>query len=146
MASRASRSWKTLVAASPNSSVKHLPNIKRKRIVILCGKGNNGGDGFVVARLLATLGATPAVFLAAAPHDLRGDAAANLAKWQNDAGHLVNVRNAEDWKLSNGPLASADIIVDALLGTGVRGPVEGFLAEIIQDVNRRRPAANRRRR
>ena len=117
-----------------------FPNIKRKRIVILCGKGNNGGDGFVVARHLASLGATPAVFLAAAPDDLRGDAAANLAKWQNDSGHLKIVRSAEDWKSSNGPLASADIIVDALLGTGVRGPVEGLLAEIIQDVNRRRPA------
>src|ERR1700719_4658603 len=59
-----------------------FPNIKHRRIVVLCGKGNNGGDGFVVARHLASLGATPAVFLAAAPDDLRGDAAANLAKWQ----------------------------------------------------------------
>src|SRR4029077_11688657 len=97
-----------------------FPNIKRKRIVILCGKGNNGGDGFVVARHLSNLGATPAVFLAAAPDELRGDAAANLANWQNDSGHLKMVRSVDDWKSSNSPLASADVIVDALLGTGVR--------------------------
>ncbi len=117
-----------------------FPNIKRRKIVVLCGKGNNGGDGFVVARHLSSLGAAPAVFLAAAPDELRGDAAANLANWQNDSGHLKIVRSVDDWKSSNGPLASADIIVDALLGTGTRGPVEGLLAKIIEDVNRRRAA------
>ena len=117
-----------------------IPNLDRKRIVVLCGKGNNGGDGFVVARHLRKTGAQPAVFLAAAPDELRGDAAANLSNWQNDSGHAQIVRTLEDWKSSNGPLASADIIVDALLGTGVRGPVEGVLAEMIQDVNRCGPA------
>jgi ADP-dependent NAD(P)H-hydrate dehydratase / NAD(P)H-hydrate epimerase len=121
--------------------IRHtFPNIKHKRVVVLCGQGNNGGDGFVVARLLYSLGAAPTVFLAAAPDELRGDAAANLANWQNDSGHVKIVRDVENWKSSNGSLASADVIVDALLGTGVRGPVEGLLAEIIQDVNRRRPA------
>ena len=117
-----------------------IPNITRRKIVVLCGKSNNGGDGFVVARHLSSFGATPAVILAAAPNELRGDAAANLANWQDDSGHVRIVRSADDWKSSYGPIASADIIVDALLGTGVRGTVEGLLAEIIQDVNRRRAA------
>src|SRR5579863_2147482 len=113
-----------------------IPNLDRKRIVVLCGKGNNGGDGFVVARHLSMMGAEPAVFLAAAPEEVRGDAAANLSNYQSGSGPVKIIRSSEDWRSANGPLASAHIIVDALLGTGVRGPVEGVLAEIIQDVNR----------
>jgi NAD(P)H-hydrate epimerase len=118
---------------------RKIPRIERRRIVVLCGKGNNGGDGFVVARYLQKMGARLAVFLAAAPDELRGDAAASLLNWRNASGHLDIVRSLDEWKSSRGPLDSADVFVDALLGTGVRGPVEGLLAGIIQDVNRRRP-------
>jgi ADP-dependent NAD(P)H-hydrate dehydratase / NAD(P)H-hydrate epimerase len=112
------------------------PNIQTRRIAVFCGKGNNGGDGFVVARYLRNMGAKPAVFLAAAPDDLRGDAAANLSAWRTANGQLNIVRSVDDWKSQSSNLAKADVIVDALLGTGVRGPVEGLLAQIIEDVNR----------
>ena len=115
---------------------RKAPNIQTRRIVILCGKGNNGGDGFVVARHLQQMGAKPSVFLAAVPDDLRGDAAANLSAWRNANGQLNIVRSADDWKSQSSNLAQADVIIDALLGTGVRGPVEGLLAQIIEDVNR----------
>lgn len=112
-------------------------NVSRRRIVILCGKGNNGGDGFVVARHLLAVGAKPSVFLFAAPDEMRGDAAANLKRWQEVSRELQIVRSAGEWQALKASVASADIVIDALLGTGVRGPVEGFLAQVIDDVNKK---------
>src|SRR5271157_6549678 len=61
---------------------QRFPHLERKRIVILCGRGNNGGDGFVVARHLLDMGARPVVFLLAQPEDVHGDAAVNLMRWR----------------------------------------------------------------
>jgi ADP-dependent NAD(P)H-hydrate dehydratase / NAD(P)H-hydrate epimerase len=110
-------------------------SLSLRRIVILCGKGNNGGDGFVVARHLLDSGAKPAVFLFASPDELRGDAAVNLERLRKLLPTIQIVRSPGEWLSMKAPLASADIIVDALLGTGIRGPVEGFFAQLIEDVN-----------
>jgi hydroxyethylthiazole kinase-like uncharacterized protein yjeF len=114
------------------------PNFAEQRVVILCGKGNNGGDGFVVARSLRELGAEPEVFLFAALEEMQGDAAANCKRWQEGAGALKRVRNSGDLQSVKSALDSADIIIDALLGTGTRGAVEGLFAEAIEAVNKRR--------
>ena len=113
-------------------------DLPRRRIVVLCGKGNNGGDGFVAARHLRDLGAKPDVYLFAAPQEMRGDAATNCKRWQEAYGKLHVVRDSGTWLSAKPALASADIIVDALLGTGARGAVEGLLGEVIADVNQRR--------
>src|SRR5277367_4721134 len=63
-----------------------FPNFARRRIVVLCGKGNNGGDGFVVARKLREMGARPEVLLFAAAEDLQGDAATNRKRWLDASG------------------------------------------------------------
>jgi hydroxyethylthiazole kinase-like uncharacterized protein yjeF len=114
---------------------QRYPNLARRRIVVLCGKGNNGGDGFVVARHLAEMGAKPCVFLFALPQDLRGDAAVNCQRWQDDAGQLHVVIHSSEWQQSRPAIISADILVDALLGTGVRGRIEGLLEEVIEGLN-----------
>jgi NAD(P)H-hydrate epimerase len=111
--------------------------LESRRIVVLCGKGNNGGDGFVVARHLADAGATPIVFLVAGEDEMRGDAATNRERWQKSGGEVRVARDASGWQAARPAFNSADLIVDALLGTGVRGPVEGLLGEVIQEVNRR---------
>jgi hydroxyethylthiazole kinase-like uncharacterized protein yjeF len=116
-----------------------FPHLERRKIVVLCGKGNNGGDGFVAARHLREKGATVSAYLFADPGDVKGDAAANLDRWRLIVGELHVVRGAEEWQRSKQALLSADVIVDALLGTGVRGKVEGLLAEVIADVNRHNP-------
>lgn len=113
--------------------------LERCRIVVLCGKGNNGGDGFVVARYLREMGASVSAFLFAGPDEIRGDAATNLKRWQEAGGQLTPILGAGDWQTRNDALCSADIIIDALLGTGVRGKVEGLLAEVIADVNKHEP-------
>jgi ADP-dependent NAD(P)H-hydrate dehydratase / NAD(P)H-hydrate epimerase len=110
--------------------------IESRRIVVLCGKGNNGGDGFVVARRLAEAGATPGVILIGGQDELRGDAAVNRERWQKSGGEVRMVGTSSDWLAAKPAVNSADFIVDALLGTGVRGPVEGLLSEVIQEVNR----------
>src|ERR1700757_2236411 len=62
--------------------------LESRRIVVLCGKGNNGGDGFVAARHLADAGATPIVILVVAQEEMRGDAAANRDRWQKSGGEV----------------------------------------------------------
>lgn len=114
--------------------------LERRRVVVLCGKGNNGGDGFVAARHLRDMGANVSAYLFASADELRGDAAANLKRWQDAGGQVTPILGAGEWQTRKDALRSADIIVDALLGTGVRGKVEGLLAEAIADVSRHAPA------
>jgi NAD(P)H-hydrate epimerase len=108
----------------------------RRRIVVFCGKGNNGGDGFVVARRLIDAACHPVVYLFADPKELRGDAAANRDRWKKSGGEIHVVSDAAAMLAARSALKAADIIVDALLGTGTRGPVEGLLREAIEAINR----------
>lgn len=112
-----------------------FPDLSSRRLLVLCGKGNNGGDGLVVARRLRERRASPQVFLLADAGELRGDAATNLRLWQESGGELCVVKSAPGWRAAGKMLAEAELIVDALLGTGVRGPVEGLLASVIEEVN-----------
>ena len=114
------------------------PKFAQRRIVVLCGKGNNGGDGFVVARHLLELGAKPEVYLFAAPDEMHGDAATNCNRWQEISAALQMVQTSGDLQNIKPALDAADIVVDALLGTGTRGAVAGFVAEAIEAVNKRR--------
>jgi hydroxyethylthiazole kinase-like uncharacterized protein yjeF len=109
--------------------------LDEQRIVVLCGKGNNGGDGFVAARHLAAAGAKPTVIFVPGQDEMRGDAAANRERWRKSGGELHLIRTAAEWQAVKALALSADILVDALLGTGVRGQAEGLFQRVIQDVN-----------
>ncbi len=116
---------------------QRFSDLERRLIFVLCGKGNNGGDGFVVARQLLDMGATPEVILFCDPSEMKGEAQDNLRRWENASGELHVVRSSAelgDWRAK---LRSCDILIDALLGTGVRGPVEGLLRDVIGIVNER---------
>jgi len=113
-------------------------DITSRKILVLCGKGNNGGDGLVVARLLKDFGSSAVVFLFANPGSVEGDAAANLKRWQQGLGELYVVTSEAEWQSARVALAEADLVVDALLGTGLRGPVEGFLGAVIENLNEAR--------
>ncbi|HEY6466165.1 MAG TPA: NAD(P)H-hydrate dehydratase [Candidatus Acidoferrales bacterium] len=117
------------------------PDFARRRIVVFCGKGNNGGDGFVVARHLKQMGAEPEVVLCGSPEEVSGDAAENLKRWQTFPGALRVIKSEEEWDKAGISFTSREIIVDALLGTGMRGEVSGVLKRVIHGVNARR--ANR---
>jgi len=110
-------------------------------IVILCGRGNNGGDGLVVARLLRDQGLKPRVFLLADPQGLKGDARAN---WERLAasGSPEVVADAAAWKRILPEIQGATLLVDALLGTGLTKPLEGLFADVVRDINSARPPAH----
>jgi len=109
--------------------------LAQRKIIVLCGKGNNGGDGLAVARLLKESGCSPDVVLFADPGATEGDAAVNLKRWQQSLGKLRVVTSSAEWDPVREELGSADLIVDALLGTGLRGPAEGLLSSVIADLN-----------
>ena len=111
-------------------------DVTANRATILCGKGNNGGDGFVVARFLQDHGFKPTVFLFAEPETVRGDAAENLLRLKKSGAEIRIITDARKWDAVRTEVAKSRLIVDALLGTGLKGKVEGLLASVIRDVNK----------
>jgi len=108
---------------------------KKHKIVILCGKGNNGGDGLVVARHLKEKKYEPKGFLFGKKEEMRGDAAANLDLWLKASGEIVEVTAADSLDAVWAEISRADVIIDAMLGTGLNGPAKGLIADTIEKVN-----------
>jgi hydroxyethylthiazole kinase-like uncharacterized protein yjeF len=123
---------------------KQYPDLSKLKVTILCGKGNNGGDGFVVARLLKHLGISPWALLFAAAETVRGDAAMNLERWKQSGGGILSISTSEEWASFRGAIGLCDVVVDALLGTGLSGPVTGLLAQVINDINEQTKGNSRR--
>ena len=111
-------------------------------VAILCGKGNNGGDGLVVARQLIQKGCFPFVFLFAAEEDVKGDARTNLNILKALGYPPTVVLTEHDWDEEKLELLDAGIIVDALLGTGARQPVEGLYRTVIESLAEDFPQAD----
>jgi NAD(P)H-hydrate epimerase len=107
------------------------------KVVLCCGKGNNGGDGFVMARHLDNHRIPVHILLFARLEDLRGDAATNYQIVAR-SGLPISIFGGETLELSevNRNLAEADWIVDALYGTGLQGPVRPPLDCVIEAVNK----------
>ena len=105
------------------------------RVAVLCGRGNNGGDGFVVARTLAQRGIEAAVFVIAALADVRGDARTNLDILGRLGITVVEVNDAQSWELHFSEISQCTLIVDALFGTGLKSPLAGMMETVVADVN-----------
>src|SRR5438093_111456 len=104
-----------------------------RRIGVICGKGNNGGDGFVAARRLHEAGKDVRVLLLAERSELRGDAAEMFTKLPLAP---VTASSSEQFKVEAvRAVFNADVLVDALLGTGFRPPVTGLYADAIAALN-----------
>jgi hydroxyethylthiazole kinase-like uncharacterized protein yjeF len=106
----------------------------RRRVSVLCGKGNNGGDGFVAARHLADAGLLVTVLLLGDPIDLKGDAKAMYERLQ-----VPHVLARDEAALDSGPLRSllenAELLLDAVVGTGFQPPLRGVAAALAERVN-----------
>ncbi|HKB25840.1 MAG TPA: NAD(P)H-hydrate dehydratase [Methylomirabilota bacterium] len=102
------------------------------RVVVVCGKGGNGGDGFVVARWFARWSARPEVLLAFPEREI-GDDAGEMLRALKRTG--VRPWRVEDEGAAARRLARADVVVDALLGTGARGAPDGLVARLIELIN-----------
>lgn len=95
-------------------------------VLVACGPGNNGGDGFVVARLLKEIGWPVQVALLGSADQLKGDAAWHLSKWDGTVHPLATSL-----------LDGSELVVDALFGAGLSREVEGLAAEFLHEVSRR---------
>jgi len=105
-------------------------------VVVCCGKGNNGGDGFVIARHLDNRGVPVRVLLFARPEELEGDAAINYRIIARAGVPIaVHAANPVDGKVLGEELAAAEWVVDALFGTGLRGPVRPPFDQVIAAIN-----------
>jgi hydroxyethylthiazole kinase-like uncharacterized protein yjeF len=111
-------------------------SLESKHILVICGKGNNGGDGFVVARLLSNSGARISVVLMVSPSELKGDAKTNfkiLQTFAKKSSDQITVRQYSKRLLAK--LPRPDIVVDAMFGTGFTGFVRKPFSDIIVWVN-----------
>jgi NAD(P)H-hydrate epimerase len=110
-----------------------FPNCKH--IGIFVGKGNNGGDGLVIARQLSHVGQSVQIFLVSPPDRFTGDALTNLQIVQNLQLPIEHIFSETALEAMEGKIAVCDLIVDAIFGTGLRGGVRGDIAAVIERIN-----------
>jgi len=107
-------------------------NVSGSRIIVFCGKGNNGGDGFAVARYLQNAGAELTLYLLGSKISLSGDAKLNCQLFQKLGGKVTEVKSMENLPL---PDFDCNLIIDGLLGTGFKGKTRELYAAAIQQIN-----------
>ncbi len=116
--------------------IKRIPLLEEKSVTIVCGKGNNGGDGFVVARHLFNKGCSPKIILLAKKRELKGDAELNCRIADKMGISITEVVSQEEWEKVRKAVMCSDVIVDAIFGTGLERPAEGRYVEAINDINK----------
>lgn len=110
-------------------------NSVSSKIAFFCGKGNNGGDGFVAARHLANMGFETIVFLIANPHSIAGDAAINLEIIRNMDIPIKVIEEIAVLDEVKDLAKGAFVLVDAIFGTGLKGDVRGIAKAVIEVIN-----------
>jgi hydroxyethylthiazole kinase-like uncharacterized protein yjeF len=115
--------------------VRSFPETRTGSIAILAGGGNNGGDGFVIARHLKNWGIQVKVYLFSSIDEVKGDAATNLRSWLAMGGELVEVVFKGDFAGVKKEFSKASLMVDAIFGTGLHSEVKGFLKDTISFIN-----------
>src|SRR5665648_374342 len=116
-------------------SLKNIyPDLRLKKIIIFAGSGNNGGDGFVVARHLYNYGAKVKVFLLTPFNKIKGEAEENLNIINKMRVELIEAETTKLEEIQKA-IQNSDLIIDAILGTGLQGKVTGLKAKIIDLIN-----------
>ena len=122
-------------AVANEAAVFFGENIVGKKICVFCGKGNNGGDGLVAARHLINHGAIVKVIMLAAKEELSSDTLANYNILTNMSTFILHVVDDKDWDKIAVHVMFSDMIIDAVLGTGFHGSVNGNIAKAINLMN-----------
>src|SRR5262245_12631834 len=120
------------VVAAIEAMFSDLP---ARRVAVLCGRGNNGGDGFVVARTLLQRGVDVSIFVVGDVAGVRGDARANLEVLGHLGHAIVEISDAQAWELHFSEIRGCDLLVDAMFGTGLKTPLTGLFETIVADIN-----------
>ncbi len=111
------------------------PDLGERRVAIVCGKGNNGGDGFVVARTLRQRRVDVSVFVIGKVTEIKGDARINLEILGRIGQNVVEVADETAWELHGAEITGHDLIVDAMFGIGLSAPLTGFYETVVADLN-----------
>ncbi len=111
-----------------------FPDLGAKKVAVFVGKGNNGGDGFVMARHLMNMGTEVWVLLLGKKSELKTDAKLN-AEIANSIGIEINEVDAGNFKSFDHRLRHSDLIIDAIFGTGLTKPATGFFEEVFERIN-----------
>lgn len=110
-------------------------DLPSRHVAVVCGRGNNGGDGFVIARVLAAMGVRVTVLLIGRASEVAGDARANLDLLGRVGLSATEVADVAVWTRHASVLRDVDIVVDALFGTGLARPLEGLAATVVTSIN-----------
>jgi hydroxyethylthiazole kinase-like uncharacterized protein yjeF len=113
---------------------RKFPELASQKIVIFAGRGNNGGDGFVMARHLLNMGGNVWVLLLGKITELKTDAKIN-AEIAQKIGVEINEINADNFQSFDHRLRHSDLVIDAIFGTGLSKPATGFYAEVFEKIN-----------
>ncbi len=120
--------------------LEQFSDVKSSQVGIMAGRGNNGGDGFVIARCLHQHGIRVRVYLLADSQQVKGDAAANLRLLQPLGVPVIEIPDENTFNRHKESMDAIDIWVDAILGTGLKSTVKGYFKTVIDFVNsRQRP-------
>jgi NAD(P)H-hydrate epimerase len=112
-----------------------FPDIRKQKIAVIAGKGNNGGDGFVIARHLLNQGISVKVFLLTDPKSLRGDAETNYTIFHHMKGEVISLPSSKDYQKVKKSLENIDLLIDGIFGTGLDAEVRGYYREVIDHLN-----------
>jgi hydroxyethylthiazole kinase-like uncharacterized protein yjeF len=112
-----------------------FPEVRTGWVAVLAGRGNNGGDGFVIARHLMNAGISTKVYLFSSRDDVTGDARTNLERWLDMGGELLEIRHKGNVSRVKKELATAHLFVDAIFGTGLQRAVTGDVKTVISLIN-----------
>jgi len=120
--------------------LKKFKDIKTKKIAVIAGRGNNGGDGFVIARYLMERGMVVNTFLLSSKKKVTGDAKINMELAQKlcDRSHtcsIIEIPDADMFKKLKNRIRHHDLFIDAILGTGLNSDVRGFFKDAIELIN-----------
>ena len=110
-------------------------DLSDRRVAVVSGKGNNGGDGFVVARTLHQRGVDVSVFVVGQVVEIKGDARINLEILGRLGITVVEIADEGQWELHFSEISGHDLIVDALFGTGLKSALSGIYETVIADIN-----------
>jgi NAD(P)H-hydrate epimerase len=111
------------------------PDLAERQVAVLCGRGSNGGDGFVVARTLLQRGIDASVFVIGDVAAIRGDARVNLDILGRLGVTVVEIADSQAWELHFSEISDCTLIVDAIFGTGLNAPLSGLMETVVADVN-----------
>lgn len=119
---------------------KKFKHIRSKKIAVMAGRGNNGGDGFVIARYLMEKKVNVTVFLLSSKEKLTGDAKINMQLFQklcsrSSSGSIIEIPDADTFEKLKTCIVHHDLFIDAILGTGLNSNVRGFFKDAVDLIN-----------